>query len=272
MTVTFELASGRLLELGWAQSLALASLALPDGAYTTFRTYHGGRVLRLADHVHRLEETVALEGQAAALEKKAVRRAVAQALDLARYPESRLRVTFAPPRLFVSIEPFAPLPERCYREGVACVTLPLRRENPRAKDTRFIATAAGVYGKLPPGVHEGLLVGEDGAILEGLSSNFFGIRDGVLMTEEGDVLPGITREVVLEVATGVVPESRIAVHTGEIAALAEAFITSASRGILPVVRIDEATIGDGRPGPLTRELTTRLDALIERETESPANW
>ncbi len=272
MTVTFEFASGRLVELGRAESLALASLALPDGAYTTFRTYHGGRVLRFADHVRRLEETVALEGQAAVLEKEAVQRAVAQALDLTRYPESRLRITFAPPRLFVSIEPFAPLPERCHREGVACVTLPLHRENPRAKDTRFIATAASVYGKLPPGVHEGLLVSDDGAILEGLSSNFFGIRDGVLMTEEGDVLPGITRGVVLEVAAGVLPVSRVAVRSEDLAALAEAFITSASRGILPVVRIDEVAVGHGRPGPLTRELMTRLDALIEREARSPASW
>src|SRR5262249_23484336 len=56
--------------------------------------------------------------------------------------------------------------------------LPLRRDNPHAKDTRFIATAGEAYARLPAGVHEGLLLSEDGDILEGLSSNFFGVAGG----------------------------------------------------------------------------------------------
>ena len=267
MAVTFEAASGLLAEVGQADSLALASQALPHGAYTTLRTYRGGRVLRLADHVRRLEESVALEGQAAALDEETLRRAVAQALHLTHHPESRIRVTFAPPRLFVSIEPFVPMPERLHRQGVVCVTLPLQRENPRAKDTHFIATAAEAYGTLPAGAHEGLLTGQDGAILEGLSSNFFGIKDGVLSTEESRALPGITRALVLEVAAGVLPVSRLAVRSQDLPTLAEAFITSASRGILPVVRVDEVRIGDGHPGPTTRELMRRFEELIEREAE-----
>jgi branched-chain amino acid aminotransferase len=168
--------------------------------------------------------------------------------------------------VFVSVEPFLPVPEHL-RVGVVCVTLRIRRKNPGAKDTHFIATAAMAYGTLPPGAHEGLLVGEDGAILEGLSSNFFGIKDGVLLTEEGRVLPGITRNLVLEVAAGVVPVSLVAVRSQDLPTLAEAFITSASRGILPVVRVDGVVIGEGHPGPTTRELARRFEDLIEREAE-----
>ena len=51
----------------------------------------------------------------------------------------------------------------------------MRRDNPHAKDTRFIATAQHAYGRLPAGVEEGLIVAADGAILEGLSSNFFAV-------------------------------------------------------------------------------------------------
>ena len=47
----------------------------------------------------------------------------------------------------------------------------------------------------------------------------------------------------------------------------EAFLTSASRGVLPVVRVDQVQIGNGRPGPVTRELRRRFDELVEREAE-----
>ncbi len=266
-TLSFELASGQLLPLGQAESLSMASQALPHGAYTTLRTYRG-RILRIADHVRRLEESVALEGRPASLEAERVRRAVSLALRLGAHPESRLRLTFAPPRLFVSIEPFAPPSNDLYQQGVTVVTLPWRRENPGAKDTRFIATAKDAYDRLPTGVHEGLLVADDGAILEGLTSNFFFVRDGVLHTQEGGVLPGITRGLVLEVAAGVLPVSWAPVRFSDLATLGEAFITSASRGILPVVRIDEVRIGDGSPGPTTRELAHRFEELIAREAES----
>ena len=89
-----------------------------------------------------------------------------------------MTLTWAPPRLFAAVEPFTPLPAALYESGVSCLTLPIRRENPHAKDTRFLETAAAAYGSLPPGRHEGLLVAEDGAVLEGLSSNFFAVREG----------------------------------------------------------------------------------------------
>jgi branched-subunit amino acid aminotransferase/4-amino-4-deoxychorismate lyase len=53
----------------------------------------------------------------------------------------------------------------------------------------------------------------------------------------------------------------------ELAALEESFITSASRGVLPVVRVDAAVIGSGRPGPVTAELRRRFDARIDAEAE-----
>ncbi len=80
----------------------------------------------------RLEESAALQGRPGAVDPAATRRAIGSALDDAGHPESRLRLTFAPPRLFVAIEPFAPLPTRSYEEGVACVTLERSaREPPR---------------------------------------------------------------------------------------------------------------------------------------------
>jgi branched-subunit amino acid aminotransferase/4-amino-4-deoxychorismate lyase len=242
--------------------------ALPEGAYTTLRTYGGDGVVRLPQHVIRLNESIALQGGHGILDEARARGAIAAALERTRYAESRLRLRFAPPRLFVSVEPFQPLPEALYRDGVACVTLFLRRPHPHAKDTRFVAAAEAAYKALPPGVHEGIMVGEDGALLEGLSSNFFAVRGGRLHTEENRALRGVTRSLVLELAPGVLPVSMTAIRRSELPSLSESFVTSASRGVLPVVTIDGVSVGDGRPGPFTRALIAGFDDLVTREAES----
>lgn len=263
---TFEAEPAGLRLLGRHPSLTASSAALPEGAYTTFRTYGARRVVRLDQHLRRLEESAALQACPGTIDPAAARRAVAEALDTATSPESRVRLTFAPPRLFVAIEPFNALPRRLYEEGVACVTLDLQRENPHAKDTRFIAAAQAAYTRLPPGVEEGLIVGEDGAVLEGLSSNFFAVVGGILRTEEERALIGVTRSLVLEVADGLMPVDRRAVSRDGLAQIDEAFITSVSREVLPVVQIDARPVGDGRVGPRTRAIMDGLAALVRRET------
>ena len=266
--VTFEALAGGVTVVASGESLSTASLGLPGGAYTTLRTYHGDRVLRLPQHVARLNDSAALMDSPGALDEPRVREALAASLQATGHPESRVRLTYSPPRLFVSVEALKPLPEPMYREGVACTTIRLERRNPHAKDTRFITVAAEAQRKLPPGIHEGLMVSYDGAILEGLSSNFFAVRGGVLHTEDQRALLGVTRSVALEVAGGVLPVSVTPPLLDEIPTLQECFITSASREILPVVRIDRRTIAEGRPGRVTRDLMRLFGELVEREAAS----
>jgi branched-chain amino acid aminotransferase len=267
MVRTFDIENGEAHETDPADTLAEASHGLPPGVYTSFRTHGRDRVVRFGSHVQRLEESAALQGRPARLDTTRLRAGLAAAVRAAGYSESRVRVTWAPPRLFASVEPFVPPSAALYEAGVACVTLPVRRDNPHAKDTRFLETATAAYGSLPAGRHEGLLVGDDGALLEGLSSNFFAIRAGILHTEEERALRGVTRTLVLQLARSVLPIARAAVRQEQLGEVSESFITSASRGILPVVQIDEVRIGNGRPGPFTRDLRQRFEELVDREAE-----
>jgi branched-chain amino acid aminotransferase len=277
MVTTFQLDSAGVQRLGEHRSMREASAALPEGAYTTFRTYGGNRLLRLDQHIRRLEESVALMGRPARLDSLAVRRGLSHALRATGYPESRFRLTFAPPALFISIESFTPYPPALYETGVWCVTVPLHRQNPQAKSTTFIASATQAYDALPAGAHEGLMVGEDGAILEGLSSNFFAVlphcEEGdalALHTEDARVLAGVTRAIVLELARALIPVSYRAATLDALGEMRECFITSVSREVLPVVKIDQQVIGDGRPGPITRALMQRFREMVEREAEALA--
>jgi branched-chain amino acid aminotransferase len=88
-----------------------------------------------------------------------------------------------------------------------------------------------------------------------------------LRTEESRALIGVTRSLVLEIARGILPVSTEAVAYRELASVRECFITSVSREILPVVKIDRLAIGDGHPGPITRDLIRRFRELVDREAE-----
>jgi len=261
-----------LFEVDGVGGVALAdeALVLPDGAYTTFRTYDGDRILLLGKHIERLRESARLQGQAADLPAERVTMGVAGVLDATRFRESRVRLTFAPPVLFAAVWPFEPLLAAAYLNGIACITLPLRRDNPQAKDTRFQRTAAEVYERLPAGIHEGLMFDPaDGALLEGLSSNFFAIVAGELRSEGARVLSGVTRALVLDLAGELLPVRLDAVLRSELPRFAEAFITSVSRGVLPVTALDGQAVGDGKPGPITRELMQRLEDFARRHAQPP---
>jgi len=264
---SFESRPEGLVPLASHPSLAAAQAALPEGVYTTFRTYGGNGVVRLGQHLRRLEDSAALKGTPGSLDAAAVRRALAEALRRTRHDESRVRLSFAPPRLFVAVEPFTPLGPALYEQGVACVTLDLQRDNPHAKDTRFVATARAAYARLPPGVEEGLLLAQDGTLLEGLSSNFFAVADGVLRTEQARVLEGVTRALAIEAAAQVLPIVREGVTRRALPRVEEAFLTSVSREVLPVVRIDAQPIGGGSVGPATRAIMQSFAALVTRERE-----
>ena len=247
------------------------SRALPPGVYTTLRTYGGNRFLDLPHHLQRLAESLRLLNGGAAVDEATLRHALADALAATHYPEARLRVTVpvAGAPIYVTIEPFAPYPPQLYRDGVATVTMLMARQNPRAKSTAFIAPSRELKGQIPPGIHEVLMVDGSGAILEGFSSNFFGILEGELRTAEEGVLAGVTRGLVLRAAEGVLPIRRAPVMQNDIPRLQEAFITSASREVMPVVRINDDTVSDGRPGPLTRTIAERFAAVVTVESERP---
>jgi len=265
--VSFELRGRRAARLGEHPSMQGAGRALPDGAYTTLRTFSGDRVVALERHAARLTASAARLGSSGQIRLPELAAALASAVADCGHAESRVRITFAPPRLFASLERFAPLPEALRRDGIACATLPLSRADAACKDSRFAAVAHEAAAGLPVGVHEGLLTAPDGSILEGLSSNFFALWRGVLRTEDRRALPGMTRSLLLSLAREQLPVVERAIRAANLPEVAESFITSSSRGVLPVVRVDGTVIGRGRPGPVTRGLGERLDAALRRLAE-----
>lgn len=259
-----------------AESLADAARYEPhDGVYTITNTYNTVQVLKLDAHLDRLENSAELAGIPLVLDRgrlrAALRRMIADGYGKLWDTAVRFRVTVPkdqPQCLILSVEPFQPPAPEVYAAGVRCVTVAdVARHDPAAKTTDWMQDRAAVEETLPHGVYTGLLLSKTGDILEGLSSNFYAILHGELRSAGKDVLPGIAQQIVYEVAPEIVPLRRDAVNVIDIPRLEEAFITSSSRGIIPVVAIDGITIGSGKPGDTTKALRERYAEWVADHLE-----
>ena len=252
-----------------ADSLKEAVVFEPEGVYTVTNTYPGLRVLRLDAHFDRMEDSARREGRSIQPNRARIRAALRAMIEASGFGASRFRITVPyqqADHAILAIEPYTPPSAELIAAGVRCMTVPgMARRNPSAKTNDWAHDRSAFT--LPPSIYEGLLINHAGEILEGFSSNFYAIVGGELRTAGSGVLAGIAQQIVFEIAPGVLPVRRDAVRLDELPRIAEAFITSSSRGIIPVVEIDRAQIGAGTPGPQTLALRKAFDAWVETHLE-----
>lgn len=240
-------------------SLDELSQYLPLGAYTTFRTYEKEKFLNLEAHINRLEETSNLLNCPISLNKRKLYTAIREAVRRFPHSESRIRITVDLSEsigdIYIALEPLILPPQSVYDYGVKVITCPLERHVPKAKVTNFIKTASETRQKVEKDIFEVLIVNREDKILEGLTSNFYAIKNDTLYTSKKDVLMGVTRAMVIEIAKiEGLPILFESIHLSEISYLQEAFLTSSSRAIVPIVEINGKKISDGLPGKYTSKL------------------
>lgn len=119
------------------------------------------------------------------------------------------------------------------------------------------------------GCFESLYQLEDGTILEGTTSNVFVVRRGRLLTTpvERGVLPGVTRALVIRLAARSTEVREKRLRRRDLEEADEMFLTSSTIEVLPIVRVDKRRVGDGRPGPITRQLQQAYRRMVARRLE-----
>lgn len=251
-----------------ASSLADVATKEPPGVYTIGRTFEREYALLFDDHLDRLEQSARLEGIDVTLNRPALRKALHDLIRRSGYPESRYRLTIPreqPDHVYLSLELFKPVPPDIQVNGCRVVTVHRARRNPAAKTSGWFLERQTSRDTFPPGIYEGILVADDGTLLEGLSSNFYAVVDGKLRTAMEGVLEGISRRTLMNVAPDVLPLDLRPVKLDD--KLDEAFISSAGRGIVPVVEIDGTAVGDGKPGRYTLRLRDAYNAWATAHLE-----
>jgi len=254
-------------------------LLFGDSVYETLRTYSGKPFL-FSRHFARLERSA----RAIDIHLPWTR---SRSLDEIRKTlfsgECRIRLIFTrgvgevaadvetctDPAAIIIVVPLVEPPERIYKDGVDVVISTVRRSS-RFADIKTGSLIHQVLARREAKTrraYEAILLTADAKLSDGITSNIYIVRDGKLLTPSHDagIIEGITRGVVLDIARQMgiqVVEGLFDVE--EIGHASEMFLTSSTREIVPVVRVEGKPVGDGYPGPVTQMLLRTYRSDIER--------
>jgi branched-chain amino acid aminotransferase len=253
-----------------------------DSAFEVVRTY--GRVpFRGREHLERLGRScerlrMHLPVPVAELEAR-----IARAIAASGQPECWLRIVvtrgvgpigldlspaLAPSVLVFALALKAP-DERVYSQGIAAGLVHTIRtvdgtKAAGAKTSNYLASMLALDEVKQRGCQEAIILGAEGEVVEGATSNVFAVKGGALVTPpiSSGILEGITRRTVMELAAQrSIACSEREMRPADLHSADEVFITSSIREVVPVTSVDGVRIGEGRPGPLS---TLLLAAYRER--------
>ena len=257
-----------------------------DGVFEGLRVYRR-RVFRLDAHLARLYASAQAIGLTIPLDGSALADAVRDTVRANRQEDGYIRLvvtrgdgplgldptTCERPRVIIIVADIAVYPAAMYDAGVSVITaatrqVPAASVDPRIKSLNYLKNVLARLEAHAAGAGEALMLNAEGFVAECTADNVFAVRAGVIRTPpatEG-ALDGITRAVVRELveAAGLRwREERLARY--DLFTADECFLSGTGAELVPVVSLDGRAIGDGRPGPVTRQLTVGLRALAEHE-------
>ena len=161
------------------------------------------------------------------------------------------------PTVFAMSNPLITTDAQAFNQGVAAITLDdIRWQYCNIKAITLLANILLRQTAIDEGAAEAILV-RDGEVTEGAASNVFIVIDGKIKTppKGARLLPGITRDLIVELAqTQQLPIEEVNFSKTELMASDEIWISSSTKEIMPVVKLNDKTIGNGQPGPVTRKM------------------
>lgn len=250
-----------------------------EGIYEVVRTYDGvpflfdrhmrrlrnsGAMIRLdlpvsdAEIERRFLETIAAAGLGTDGREAYIRILVTRGVGEISYDPA----SCPEPSIVIITKPHVDAPASAYTDGVMVSLVGVLRNhpgtvNPLIKSNNLLNNALGNQEALRKGAFEAVMRNYRGEIAECSQSNIFIVKAGVALTPPADagLLVGITREFLFEVAQEIgVPMREQVLHEADLFGADECFLTSTTRELVPIVRVDEHIIGSGRPGTVTNRL------------------
>ncbi|MFO8008089.1 MAG: branched-chain-amino-acid transaminase [Candidatus Brocadiia bacterium] len=246
-----------------------------DGVFEGIRAY-GGKVFRGGEHVARLYDSARAIALDIPIGPEQMVEAIETTLEANGLRDAYIRVVVtrgvgtlgldpykcSEPQVIIITDSIVLYPEEHYRNGLEVVTASTVRNhpnalNPRIKSLNYLNNILAKIEGLQAGVSEAIMLNAAGYVAECTGDNIFTVMDGALVTPpvRAGILAGITRKAVIELAAGAGIETAEKDMTRfDLYVADECFLTGTAAEIIPVVRIDSRQIGDGSPGPITKEL------------------
>jgi branched-chain amino acid aminotransferase len=258
-----------------------------DGAFEGIRAYNG-RAFKLDAHVDRLYRSLKAlwidlpyprEQFAANIEKLLrmnevtngyIRVTVTRGVTLGLDPKN---IT-TEPTVVISTDKLSLYPQSMYDSGLEVVTVATRVANPQVMEPRIKSLGkylCNIQAKIEAnqvGAGEGLMLTEDGYVAECTGDNIFFARAGVVYTPPAflGILEGVTRQTVMEILgkLGVSVEEKVFTRF-DLYTADEAFLTGTAAEVIPMVKLDDRSIGDGKPGPITKRLMGAFRDYVDKQ-------
>ena len=267
-----------------------------EGVYETLRTYNGQPFL-FDRHMRRLRNSAGMLALSIPLTDRQVDDRFRETMRVADLGdgadrEAYIRIlvtrgigelTYDPaatpiPSIVVIVKPNVDPPRDVFERGVKVSLVGVVRNhpgtvNPLIKSNSLLNNALAMQEALRHGAFEGVMRNYKGELAECTQSNLFVVKDGAALTPPIDagLLPGITREFLFEVGSEAgIPVREAVLKDADLLGADESFLTSTTREVVPIVKVDDRTIGAGIPGPITRALLEgyrrKAQALTIRQT------
>jgi len=246
-----------------------------DGVFEGIRSYDG-LIFKLMEHIDRLYESAHTIMLHIPMNRKALAEVVKQSLRVNRLKDAYIRLVVTrgvgdlgldprkcrQPTLFVIADKIQLYPKSLYERGLDLITVATQRNvpealNPQIKSLNYLNNILGKIEAINAGYEEAILLSASGYVTECTGENIFMVKRKKLLTPPPyiGVLRGITRKTVMELALGMnlqVREEMLTRH--DLFNAEEVFLTGTAAEIVPIVKIDGRVIGQGRPGPVTKQL------------------
>ncbi|NLW50515.1 MAG: branched-chain-amino-acid transaminase [Candidatus Brocadiaceae bacterium] len=246
-----------------------------DGVFEGIRAYNG-RIFRCRAHVDRLYESARAIALDIPMTRDEMAAKLREALEVNGLTDAYIRLVVtrgvgdlgldpnkcARPSIIIIADSITLYPPELYSRGLDVVTVSTLRNHPNAlspriKSLNYLNNILAKIEGLQAGVSEAIMLNQEGYVAECTGDNIFIVRQGALLTPglHTGMLDGITRGVVIELARKAGIEVRETILTRfDLFVADECFLTGTAAEIIPVVRIDGRSIGDGKPGPITGRL------------------
>jgi branched-chain amino acid aminotransferase len=256
-----------------------------DGVFEGIRSY-GGKVFRMDEHLDRLWDSAKAIWLQIPLSKPEMAKAINETIRVNGIKDGYIRVVVtrgagtlgldpnrcSDPQVIIIADKIALYPEELYQKGLEIITVSVARTHPaalspRIKSLNYLNNILAKIEGLQAGCIEALMLNHKGEIAECTGDNIFLIRQGRLLTPPIDagILEGITRDAVIGLArekgidVGEIPLTKHDVYIAD-----ECFLTGTAAEVVPVVKVDSRTIGEGVPGLITRDLMSRFHELTRK--------
>ncbi len=248
-------------------------------AFDFLRTYNGCP-FRLDDHLRRFRNSARGLKLPLNYTDQEIRLIIADLLQRSGLREACVRLvitggdspdsmTMTDPNFFILIENLPLYPDEYRNDGVKLITNEYLRDVPTVNSTGYLNAITLMPLVEQHNAHD-MLYCHNGKVLELTRNNIFLFRDNTLITPRDNVLLGITRMVLLELCSGVFPAEERDVKTAELTLATEAFLCGTTKGIMPVVQVDDIVVGAGVPGKNTRALMKLFNTYTQNNRCGPA--